>query len=187
MTVSKDDASSALQDIEATERRSRTLFGYGLASPYFLLWGTLWIVAGAVGAILPAHTAIGWGTVDIVGLFGTACLIVRHAQRSSERGDRMRLFRYVGSCAALAAFIGLTLIIFAPVKGGEILMLCTLLVATGYAIAGCWLGPRYAVIGVALGGLAIGVFVLAPAYLNLIVPFVGGGALILGGLWMRRA
>ncbi|MDE0201182.1 MAG: hypothetical protein OXK73_01950, partial [Rhodospirillaceae bacterium] len=62
-----------------------------------------------------------------------------------------------------------------------------LLVATGYAIAGCWMGLRYAAVGVALGGVAVGVFVLAPAYLSLIVPFAGGGALILGGFWMRRA
>jgi len=47
MSMSKDEASSALHDIEATERRSRTLFGYGVASPYLLLWGALWIVAGA--------------------------------------------------------------------------------------------------------------------------------------------
>ena len=42
-------------------------------------------------------------------------------------------------------------------------------------------------IGAALGGLAVAVFVAAPAYLHLVVPFAGGAALILGGLWMRRA
>ncbi len=187
MSVSKDEASSALQDIEATERRSRLLFGYGLASPYLLMWGALWLIAGTIGAVSPAHTGIGWGVVDIVGLLGTAYLIVRHARRCGERGDRIHLLRYVGSAAVLAAFVGLTLMVFAPVKGVDVLMLFTLVAATGYAIAGCWSGLRYAAVGVALGGLAVGVFLLAPAYLHLIVPFAGGGALILGGLWLRRA
>ena len=187
MSMSKDEASSALHDIEATERRSRTLFGYDLGSPYLLLWGALWLIAGVVGAVSPANSGIGWGAVDIVGLVGTAYLIVRHARRCGARSDRIHLLRYVGSAAVLVAFVGLTLMIFGPVKGGEITMLFTLLVAAGYAIAGCWIGLRYAVIGVALGALAVGVFVLAPAHLHLIVPFAGGGALIVGGVWMRRA
>ena len=187
MSMSKDEASSTLHDIEATERRSRTLFGYGVASPYLLLWGALWIVAGAADALSTANPGIVWGAVDIAGFLGTALLIVRHGRRCSEPGDRVRLLRYVGSAAALAAFIGLTLMIFAPSSGGKVLMYFTLLVATVYAIVGCWVGLRYAAVGVALAGIAVGVFVLAPAYLSLIVPFVGGAALILGGLWMRRA
>ena len=187
MSVSKDDARSALHDVETAERRSQTLFGYGLASPYLLLWGVLWIVAGAVGAASPANAGIVWGAVDIVGLVGTGWLIVRHARRCGERDDRVRLFRYVGSAIVVAAFSGLTLMIFAPVKGGDVTMFFTLLVAAGYAIVGCWLGLRFAVVGVALGGLAVAVFVAAPEYLHLIVPFAGGAALVLGGLWMRRA
>ena len=113
--------------------------------------------------------------------------MIRQAWRCGERSERVRLLRYFGTAAVLAAFIGLTLMVFAPVTGPEILMLFTLLVAAGFTIAGCWSGLRYAAVGVALGGLAVGVFVLAPAHLNLIVPFAGGGALVLGGLWLRRA
>ena len=187
MTVTKDDALSALHEIESAKRRSQTLFGYGLTSPYMLLWGVLWIVAGAGGAVSVANAGIVWGVVDIVGLLGTAWLIVRHARRCSKRDDRVRLIRYVGTAAVIAAFLGLTLMIFGPVTGLEILMLFTLLVAAGYAIAGCWAGRRYAVIGAALAGLAVGVYVVAPSQLHLIVPFAGGAALICGGLWMRRA
>ena len=187
MSVTKDDARSALLDIETAERRSQTLFRYGLASPYLLLWGALWIVAGAVGALSPAHDYIGWCAVDAVGLIGSAYLVVRHVRRCREKDDRVRLLRYVGTVLVLMTFVGLMQMVFAPVSGAEILMLFTLLVAAVYTIAGCWAGLRYAAIGAALGGLAAGVFVAAPAYLHLIVPFAGGGALILGGFWMRRA
>ena len=187
MSMSKDDALSALHDVASAERRSRTLFGYGLASPVVLLWGVLWIVAGAVGALSPANTGIGWAAVDVVGLVGTGLLIARHARRYGKGGDRIRLVRYLGTFAVLAAFVGLTLMLFAPVSGAAMNIFITLVVAAIYAIAGCWLGIRYAAIGVGLAGLAAGVFHLAPSLQPLIVPFAGGGSLILGGLWMRRA
>ena len=186
MTVTKGDALSALHDVETAERRSQILFGYGLASPHLLLWGVLWIVAGAVGTLSPANTGIGWAAVDAVGLAGSTCLFAAQARRCGKDGDRLRLFRYLGTVAALAAFVGLTLMLFAPVSGAEVQMLITLLVAAAYAIAGCWVGLRYAAVGVALAALAVGVFHLAPAQLPSILPFAGGGALIVGGLWMRR-
>lgn len=187
MSVSKDDALSALHDIETAERRSQTLFGYGLASPHLLLWGTLWIVAGLVGALSPANAGIGWCAVDAVGILGSGWLVARHARRCGERDERVRLFRYVGSVAVLAAFVTLMLMVFAPDSGDQVLMLFTLVVAAGYTIAGCWVGLRYAALGAALAGLAVAVFFLAPAYLTLIVPFAGGGVSIVAGLWMRHA
>ena len=187
MTVSKDDALAALHDIETTERRSRRLFRYGLASPYVLLWGALWLVAGATGALSPAHTGIGWAAVDLVGLLGSGYLVATHARRCGDRGERVRLLRYVATIAVLAAFIGVTQMVFAPVSSDEVLMLIVLVVAAVYAIAGCWVGVRYAVVGTALAALAVGVFHLAPALVPSIVPIAGGGALVLGGLWMRRA
>ena len=83
MSVSKDEAQSALHDVETAERRSQTLFLYGLASPYFMLWGALWIVAGAVGALSPANAGFGWSAVDVIGLLGSAYLVVRYARRSA--------------------------------------------------------------------------------------------------------
>ena len=187
MTVTKDDALTALHDVEAAGRRSRTLFRYWLASPYLLLWGALWIVAGAVGAASPANTGIGWAAIDAVGLVGTGYLVATQARRYGKGDGRASVARWLGTVAVLAAFIGLTLMVFAPVSGAEVQMLITLLLAAAYAIAGCWLGLRYAVVGVALAGVALGVFYIAPAQLPLVLPFIGGGALVVGGLWMRRA
>ncbi len=187
MTVTRDDARAALRDAEAAGERSQTLFRYELSSPYLLLWGALWIVAGVVAALSPANTGFGWAAVDFVGLGGTAYLIVRHARRCGTGDERVRLVRNIGSVAALAAFVGLTLMLFGPVAGGDVTMLIALVMAAGYAVAGCWIGVRYAAVGVALAGLCAGVFHLAPAQVPVIVPIAGGGALILGGIWFRRS
>lgn len=186
MTVTRDDAASALREIDRAGRHSRTVFRYWLASPYFLLWGALWIAAGAVGALSPGNAGLGWAAADAAGILGTAWLAVRQSRSGAGEGGRARTLRSLGTGAALAAFIGLTLTVFAPVTGVEIQTFIVLLVAAVYAIAGCWFGLRYAVMGAALAGLAIAAFAFAPADLAYIVPVLGGGALILGGLWMRR-
>lgn len=187
MTVTRNDAATALHDVDSARRHSLTLFEYGLASPFLLLWGVLWIVAGAVGALSPDNAGIGWLIVDIVGFAGTGILIAVQSRRYGEGDGRSRLFRCVATGAVLVVFVALTLSVFAPVSDVEILMLITMVVAAMYVIAGCWTGGRYAVVGAALAAVAAGLFHLAPDLVPLIVPIVGGGTLILGGLWMRSA
>ena len=87
----------------------------------------------------------------------------------------------------MVAFVALTLAVFAPVSNVGALTFITLVVAAAYVIAGCWAGARYAVVGAVLAGVAIGLFHLAPDFVPVVVPFVGGGTPILGGVWMRRA
>lgn len=187
MTVTRNDAATALHDVDSARRHSLTLFKYGLAGPYLLLWGVLWIVAGAVGALSPDNAGIGWLVVDIVGFAGTGYLIAIQSRRYGEGDGRNRLFRSVATGAVLVAFVALTLSVFAPVSDVEVLMLITMVVAAIYAVAGCWMGARYAVVGAGLAALALGLFHLTPAHVPLMVPVLGGGALILGGLWMRSA
>ena len=187
MTVTRDDAASALHDIDTAERKVLTAFRYWLCCPYLLLWGALWIVAGAVGAVSPENTGLGWLVVDIAGFVGTGFLVAAQARRYREGSERGQIVRYLGTGAVVAAFITATLTLFAPVSNVEVQTFFTILIAAIYAVAGCWFGLRYAAVGAALAILALGSFHFAPAHLTLIVPFLGGGALILGGLWMRRA
>lgn len=186
MNLTRDEAGSRLREIEAARSHSLTLFNYELASPYFLLWGALWIVAGVIGASSPGSAGVGWLIVDLVGLAGTFYLVVRQTRRCTEHGGHGRIFRFIGTAAVLAGFVTLTLMVFAPVSGVQVQTFITLLVAATYALAGCWAGLRYAAVGAVLAILAIGALRLAPAQLPLIVSLLGGGALILGGVWMRR-
>ena len=185
MTVTRNDAATALHDVDSAGRHSLTLFQYGLASPFLLLWGVLWIVAGVVAALSPDNAGVGWLAVDIAGFAGTGILIAIQSRRYGEGAGRSQMFRCLATGAVAVAFVALTLFVFAPVSDVEVLMLITLVVAAAYVVAGCWAGGRYAAVGLVLAGVAIGLFRLAPGFVPLVVPFVGGGTLILGGLWMR--
>ena len=187
MTVTRNDAATALHDVDSARRHSLTLFQYGFASPFLLLWGVVWIAAGAVAALSPDNAGIGWLVVDIAGLAGTGILIAVQSRRYGEGTGRSQLFRCLGTGAVVVAFVALTMSVFAPVSNVGALTFITLVVAAAYVIAGCWAGARYAVVGAVLAGVAIGLFHLVPDFVPVVVPFVGGGTLILGGLWMRRA
>ena len=187
MTVTRDDAASALHAIDRAERHSLALFGYSAGSPFLLLWGPLWIVAGAVAAVSPENAGIGWAAVDAIGLAGTAGLVIAQNRRFREKDDRTEACRFLGAVAVLAAFITMTFAVFAPVSGVQVQTFIVLLVAAAYALVGCWFGLRFAAVGAALAGLAVGAFYFAPAHAAYIVPLLGGGALILAGLWMRHA
>ena len=191
MTVTRDDAAAALRNIDTAERRAQTAFGYRSGAPYLLLWGAVWIAAGAVGVLSPGNAGFGWLAADIAGLIGTAYLVAIQARRCSadgaRGGERRGIIRFVAMAAILAAFIALTLSLFAPVSGVAVQTFIVLLVAAAYATLGCWFGLRFAAVGAGLAALAACAFHLAPAHAALVVPLLGGGALILAGLWMRRA
>ena len=187
MNVTRNDAATALHDVDSASRHSLALFQYALASPFLLLWGVLWIVAGAVAVLSPDNAGIGWIVVDFVGFAGTGILIAVQSRRYGEGAGRGQSFRCLATGVVVMAFVAMTLTVFAPVSGVEVLTLIALVVATAYVIAGCWAGGRYAAVGTVLAGVAISLFHLAPDLVPPLVPFAGGGTLILGGVWMRSA
>ena len=187
MNVTRDDAETALHAVASAKRHSLTLFQYGIASSYFLLWGVLWIVAGVIGALSPDNIGTGWLVIDAIGIVATGYLISRNARRCSRTGELRQSLRYGATVAVIVGFIAMTFIVFRPVSGTEVQIFITTLIAAIYMIAGFWNGGRYVVVGAVLAALAIGAFHFWPAHLPLIVSILGGSALILGGLWMRRA
>src|SRR6202012_2699280 len=95
MTLSPSQASESLKDIEATERRSAQAFSYAKSSPYFILWGLIWMVGYAGSAVLssdgPFHfTGPLWTALDLVGVAGSMAIGYRQnrGQPASAAGRR---------------------------------------------------------------------------------------------------
>ena len=187
MNVTKNDVAAALHDVSKTEEHSLTLFHYEMTYPHLLLWGILWIVAGMIGAISPDNTGIGWLIVDTIGIVTSGYLVAMNARRFAEDSARSEGLRYLATVVVLTAFITMTFAVFTPVSGIEIQTFITILVAAIYMIMGLWTGYRLTVIGAVLAVLVVSAFFYTPVQLPLLVSVLGGGALILGGLWMRRA
>ena len=187
MNITKNDAEAALRDVGETGEYSQTLFHYQITSPYLLLWGVLWIIAGIVSVISPQNTGIGWLVVVTIGIIANGYLVASDARRFAESNIRRESLRYVAAVAVLTGFLTMTFVVFAPVSAVEIQTFITILIASIYMILGFWTGKLLSVVGADLAILVVIAYFFLPAYYPLIVSILGGAALIAGGLLMRKA
>jgi hypothetical protein len=179
MTLSPQDASAALHDIEAAEARSATLRDYQHASPHLIAWGVLWMIGYGLNDLFPMHANAIWSVVVPVGLIADLA-----AMRGKGRDNAWRQFAAIG---AVSAFVVALVLVMAPVSGRQVATVIPLFVALLYVLRGIWVGPRYVVAGLAIAALTLTGFWLVGSYFSLYMAAIGGGALILGGLWLRRA
>ncbi len=56
----------------------------------------------------------------------------------------------------------------------------------GFALAGLWLGRAFVFLALAVSALAIVGYYWSGAWFGLWMAAVGGGGLLIGGLWLRR-
>lgn len=192
MTLSPQDAASALADIEQARSRSVELHLYKGLAPHFLLWGVIWMIAYGATDLLPHAANYVWGTAVPLGLVGGLLIGRATARRAggpaqgAARGRRYQR-QFWGLAAILAAFAFAIFAVLRPTDGRQVAAFWPLLMAAIYSALGLWIGTRLLVTGIALAVLTLGGFFLLPAHFILWMALVGGGALLLAGFWLRSA
>jgi hypothetical protein len=179
MSVTHEDAAEALRMVREAGTRSETLRGYQSASPHLILWGCVYAAAYAFTYARP--DLAGWPWIVLVPLASGADVVIGMRDRS---GGDWRIFPIL-FCTFLA-FIAGTSAIMQPHDPNQMGAFVPLVVAVSYIAIGLGAGRRIMYTGVALGVLTLFGFFALPAYFSLWMAVVGGGALILGGLWLRR-
>jgi bacteriorhodopsin len=198
MTLSPDEAADALRDIAATETHSRQLYAYREASPHLILWGVLWGIGYALTSVVPLHGGAIWSAIITVGSVAGYVMAFRAGVRRDTQAGRpigqarrhaatQLNWTYSAIQFIAALFIAAALVVVSPVSPRQIGAFIPLVVAAGYSLMGLWLGVRFIAMGIALTVLTLGGFFLLPAQFPLWMAAVGGGALVLGGIWLRRA
>ena len=182
--LSPEDARQALDTIATTAQRSTTLYGYQLASPYFFLWGVVWVLGYGLSDLWPAQAGWLWMALDAVGM-GMSIRIAR-ADRARRGAGTAMAWRIAGLGFSLCVFFAATFVVMAPLSGKQISTFITLTVALAYVLVGLWAGLRWTVAGVAVAALALFAYFYVPVYFNTWMGFVGGGVLVLTGYWLRR-
>lgn len=177
MPVSPQDAAHALRQVERAEARSAALLGYQRGSPHLILWGLLWAVGYGLCDYAPMRAWTIWAIVVTVGLLGSVLI---------SRGARPR-WRFVAVAAVLIVFCLAIWTVSAPLSGRMVAVVIPLVVAAGYTVLGLWCGTRYVIAGLTLAALTLLGFFVLPAYFLLWMAVVGGGALVAGGIWLRKA
>jgi hypothetical protein len=191
MPLSPDQASEALRDIAAVERRSARAYGYQRASPYLILWGVLWAVGYGLTAVAPQRANPVWITTLAIGLAATFLIGLRDPRRA-DPPDATRVAagrRWVFPAIALITFVfvAATIAVMAPVSPRQVGAFIPLVIGFGYALRGVWGGLRFIVASVVIAAAVLAGFFLLRAYFELWMAAIGGGALVLAGVWLRRA
>ncbi len=197
MSVSPDEAADALRQIAAVETHSQRVYGYREASPHLIVWGVLWAIGYGLTAAIPRHVSgidldrghHGWTDRRIPDRAPHGRPASRPACRSDQAHRRAvaRLRRiFNGASLTASVFVTASLVVMSPVSPHQIGAFIALVVGASYSVLGLWVGVRFIAIGTALAVLTLGGFLLLPGHFELWMAAVGGGALLVGGLWLRR-
>src|SRR3954453_1486202 len=183
MSIQRDEAASALDDIDAIVRRVRQSRIYNLASLMLIMWGVLVFAGYVLSFLSPRNGAVIWIAVNVTGFAGSFAVSRLNYAREGVRTFDVRMLAAFLLFIAFGTFCS-WLGHFTPRQLGAFWPIYFMLV---YIIAGLWFGHAFVVIGLAITALTLIGFFFTGNWFELWRAFVDGGGLILGGLWMRRS
>lgn len=188
--ISKYEAAGALHEVERIHRRTGTSGAYAKASPHLLLGGIIWTVGYvATGLVQPEQWALIWLPLAFVGAIGS--YVIGYASRRPQEGNPAarvsHASRILWMIGTIMAFIASTFLLFQPRDPLAYLAFPALVMAFLYVLLGSFGLPRFQWIGAGMFALLILGLIIGRESIPFWVAAAGGGGLILGGLWLRKA
>ena len=182
MSLTPNEAADALRDIESTSRRSGEAFGYRMSAPFLIIWGLVWVVGYGVSDLAPRLTGIVWPAVLVAGTVVSFIVGRYFVGNRSPQG-----WRFLALVPVVWLFLFATYAVMGPLNDRQQAAFVPLVIAALYSGLGLWIGVRYLITGIAVAALTLFGFFYLHQHFELWMAAVGGGGLILAGLWMRNA
>src|SRR6185437_8715962 len=180
---SAEQAAEALRDIRKTERRSAERYGDRIASQHLMWWGVVWLIGYSAG-IRPSWSGTVWLLLVPIGVAGSIALGVRQKRVARQPKD----WRWLAAGVLIGLFLTALFTVLPPGSGAQIGVVIPLLVGFCYTLYGVWqAGMRMVWTGVALDALTVLGYLEFQPHCAIWMAVVGGGGLIVGGLWLRSA
>lgn len=172
--MNHQQAQESLASITSARRRAFELRNYRQGGSTVTAWGFVWLSGYGAQQFIP-HIA-PW-----IWLMGWVAALIWTLTRPRTEYDVQALATW----GVVLAFIGLLLLVIGA-DARIAAMVFGLVLAASYAVLGIWAGKRFAPLGaLALLTSCIGWW-LVPQWFFMAMALGGGGALIVGGLWLRR-
>ncbi|MEP7359172.1 MAG: hypothetical protein ABI847_18115 [Anaerolineales bacterium] len=182
--ISAEQAADALKEVTAVERRSAEAYSYSRTAPYCFVWGVVWLLGYGAQALVPAGQWLGWWWMGL-SLAGAAISIVLGSTENARRTGRS--WRVGMLFLIIWLFTACLFAVLHPKDSLQVGAYFPLLFSAIYAAIGLWLGLRYILVGVFMAAATLGAFFFLHEYFFHWMALVGGGSLLLTGLWMRQA
>ena len=192
MNITRDEAAAALGEVDAAGHRVRTIRIYAYAAPFLILWGAIWLVANVVSDLAPRWGGRIWIAGTVLGFALTLYWTIRNSlawkqrypQTPLENKELGRRFSMLG--ATLMMFFPAMMAIIGPLSSRQGNALLSLVWAFVYMAAGAFVGWRLFAIGAFAAAAILFGFLFVHEHYGLWMGVFGGGALIAGGLWLRK-
>ncbi len=187
--VDRKEADALLRDVAGTEKRVREFLVYSHTGDHLTLWGVIWLVGfGGTHVLATMHLGrwIGplWLTIDVIGAAGSALIATRSAKNKAGRGWVPMSFQPLLAVLATIAF-GTLWSSLGHFGWREEIAFYPTLFGFLFFVAGLWAGRALAIGGVLVTALTLAGYYWTGAWFDVWMAFVGGGALIAGGFWLR--
>ena len=194
MNISREEASHSLKEIGETHQRSTTLQNYRHFAPHMFIWGVIWLIANSLCDFFPDRAGQIWPVLSVLGVIVSLSSRTRGralpagADRPVARGYPLIAgWRWALGSLVLFGFFTAAFAVMPPRSGLQATAFISLFFMFAYMIFGALAGLRVFFVGlVATGAILYGYFSLAQ-HQFLWLGVCGGGALIVGALWIRKA
>jgi hypothetical protein len=190
MNIGKDEAALALAAIDAAGARSAQLQRYRHFAPFLILWGVIWLLANSASDLAPAHAGVVWLTLTLLGATASFWLGWRqHPVTRESKIPGMRLdqgWRWLLCFLVIIAFQVAAIAVLPPADGRQQDTFFSMFWTFLYMAVGAWAGWRLFTVGLAATLLILLGYYDVHSHYFLYMGCVSGGALIAGGLWLRR-
>ncbi len=187
--ISTTEAAKSLRDIERVNRRTGVASAYVHASPHLIVWGAVWEAGYAgTGLTRPEYWGYVWAPLILIGAIG-AFLVGRRGVPKSRR-EGMAFSPGLTSLmmsGSILIFMVSTYAVFRPTDLLPYLVFPALLVGLVYSLIGSLGMPRFLGIGVGVFAITMVGWLFARDYMAFWIAAAGGGGLMLGGLWLKKA
>jgi len=181
--ITRNDAGTALKDVEDVMDRTTRAMGYKAASPHLLLWGIIWILGYGANAAGLFAANLHWPALVAIGVLTSSLIGARESRQTRGVTD----WRPPMTLAVIAAFVFALFTVLPPQSGNQVGTFFPLLVSLAYVILAIWTGGvRIGLVGLLLGGASLYAYHFQPGHFDILMAVIGGGGLLLGGLWLRR-
>ncbi len=183
MSLSSEEAAASLSQVQEASRRSSQLYFYHRSSPHLIMWGIIWIIGYGGTGLLPQYSDPLWGGLILAGCIGGVVL-----GRSRKVDDKAGPYawRMAALWAIILFFVMATYAIMEPKYARQLCAYPALITGCAYMLIGLWRGMRYLISGIIVVALTlVGFYFIQPIFFWFAA--VGGGAMILTGLWFRTA
>lgn len=184
MSIDRQQAASALSDIDSIVRRVRQSRIYNLASLMLIMWGALVFAGNVASFIWPRYAGYVWIAVNATGIAGSFAISAFGYPRTGVRTFDVRMLAAFLLFIAFGIFCSFGLAHFTPRQLGAFWPIYFMLV---YTIAGLWAGYAFVAIGLGITALTLIGYFFVGSWFEPWMAVVNGGGLMLGGLWMRRS